>query len=89
VTIDLAPPENLVRMVGSHDVAGYRAVGEESCEIFVRYGGIRPTDRVSGVVPNLRPGFGGSWAIFLSFRFANAGLTLAAALRVWHKQHSA
>jgi SAM-dependent methyltransferase len=49
VTTDLVPPLELIQQVGGKAEADYRAVGQEFFDIFVRYGGIRPTDRVLDV----------------------------------------
>jgi len=49
VTADLIPAESLIQMVGSKSAAHSRAVGERFLDIFVRYGGIKPTDRVLDV----------------------------------------
>ena len=49
MTADLTPPENLMQLVGSEDAAHYRAIGEQFFNIFVRYGRIKPTDRVLDV----------------------------------------
>jgi len=38
-----------MQLVGSEDAAHYRAVGERFFDIFVRYGRIKPTDRVLDV----------------------------------------
>jgi SAM-dependent methyltransferase len=49
VTIDLVPSVELIQQVGGQAEADYRAVGQEFFDIFVRYGGIKPTDRVLDV----------------------------------------
>ncbi len=49
VTNDLTPPETLIRIIGGYTSADYRMVGQKFFDIFVRYGGIKPTDRVLDV----------------------------------------
>ncbi len=46
---DLAPPETLIQRSGSNTAADYKAVGQHFFDIFVKYGGIKPTDRVLDV----------------------------------------
>jgi SAM-dependent methyltransferase len=49
LTTDPVPPVELIQQVGGQAEADYRAVGQEFFDIFVRYGGIKPTDRVLDV----------------------------------------
>lgn len=49
MAIDLAPPENLIQLVGGRDATDYWAVGQEFFDIFVRYGGLKASDRVLDV----------------------------------------
>ena len=46
---DLSPPETLIQRTGSSTAADYNTVGQHFLEIFVKYGGIKPTDRVLNV----------------------------------------
>lgn len=46
---DLSPPETLIQRTGSSTAADYNTVGQHFLEIFVKYGGIKPTDRVLDV----------------------------------------
>ncbi|MGO9453018.1 MAG: class I SAM-dependent methyltransferase [Candidatus Binataceae bacterium] len=46
---DLIPPQHLIRMVGGRTVDEYRTVGQDFFDIFVKYGRIKPTDRVLDV----------------------------------------
>lgn len=49
MSTDLTPPESLIQIIGGLTAADYRAVGQQFFDIFVRYGGIKPTDRVLDV----------------------------------------
>ena len=46
---ELLPPEPLIQRTGSSTAAEYNAVGQHFLDIFVKYGGIKPTDRVLDV----------------------------------------
>jgi len=41
-----APPDHMIRTVGSDSLADFEQVGREFVEIFVRYAGLKPSDRV-------------------------------------------
>ena len=46
---DLLPPQNLIELVGSLDIAHFQAVGDAFLDIFIKYGGLKRSDRVLDV----------------------------------------
>jgi ubiquinone/menaquinone biosynthesis C-methylase UbiE len=46
---DLIPPQSLMQKIGASGIDDYQAVSHAFFNIFVRYGGIKPTDRVLDV----------------------------------------
>ncbi|MGO9605605.1 MAG: class I SAM-dependent methyltransferase [Candidatus Binataceae bacterium] len=52
MTTDLTPPEDLIQKIAGHSTApalDFKAVGQHLLDIFVKYGGVKPADRVLDV----------------------------------------
>jgi SAM-dependent methyltransferase len=49
MTKQLVPPENLIKHIGGDTAEDYISIAEHFFEIFQKYGGIKPTDRVLDV----------------------------------------
>ena len=49
MTTELLPPEHLNKLIGGNYSGDYQSIGEQFRDIFLTWGGLKPTDRVLDV----------------------------------------
>jgi len=49
MTVEDYPPEHLIKMIGGHKKEAYKWIADHFFELFLKYGGLEPTDRVQDV----------------------------------------